>query len=90
MNLSKVKSIKKIAKGKVRNLTVSKNHTFVTENGIVTHNCDLADAGVIMSIQGILEGKPYYFAQSGEYITAAPGFNIIATANTKGKGSDDG
>ena len=57
---------------------------------LLMEELDLADAGVIMSIQGILEGKPYYFAQSGEYITAAPGFNIIATANTKGKGSDDG
>lgn len=36
----KIKSIKKIGKGRVINLTVHKNHTFITENGIVTHNCD--------------------------------------------------
>jgi MoxR-like ATPase len=43
-----------------------------------------------MCLQGILEGKPYFFALSGEYVFPAPGFTIIATANTKGKGSDDG
>ena len=61
-------------------------------NGVVLllEELDTADAGVIMALQGILEGKPYYFAQSGEYVYPQPGFNIIATANTKGKGSDDG
>ena len=61
-------------------------------NGVtlLLEEIDTADAGVIMALQGILEGKPYYFAQSGEYVYPQPGFNIIATANTKGKGSDDG
>lgn len=36
----KVKSIKSLGQSRVINLTVHKNHTFVTENGIVTHNCD--------------------------------------------------
>jgi DNA polymerase III delta prime subunit len=40
MYLEKVKSIKKIGIRKVRNLTVYKNHTFITKNGIVTHNCE--------------------------------------------------
>jgi len=40
--------------------------------------------------QPILEGKPYYFKLTNEIIYPTPGFNIIATANTKGKGSDDG
>ena len=44
----------------------------------------------LMCIQGILEGKPYFVKKTGEVITAAPGFNIIATANTKGRGTDDG
>jgi hypothetical protein len=57
---------------------------------LLLEELDTADAGIIMALQGILEGKPYYFAQSGEYIYPAPGFNVIATANTKGKGSDDG
>ena len=51
---------------------------------------DAAEANNIMCLQGILEGKPFYFALAGEWITPAPGFTIVATGNTKGKGSDDG
>jgi MoxR-like ATPase len=41
-------------------------------------------------MQGIMEGKPYFNKKSGEYIYPATGFNVIATANTKGRGSDEG
>jgi hypothetical protein len=44
----------------------------------------------IMALQGVLEGKPVLIKKTGEVIEPADGFNIIATANTKGKGSDDG
>lgn len=44
----------------------------------------------LMCLQGILEGKPYYNKKSGEVVHPAPGFNVIATANTKGRGSDEG
>ena len=44
----------------------------------------------IMCLQGILEGKPVLVKKTGETITPQAGFNVIATANTKGKGSDDG
>jgi hypothetical protein len=44
----------------------------------------------LMCLQGILEGKPYYNKKSGEMVYPKPGFNIIATANTKGRGSDEG
>ncbi len=44
----------------------------------------------IMCLQGILEGKPVLIKKTGEVVNPAPGFNVIATANTKGKGSDDG
>lgn len=44
----------------------------------------------IMCLQGILEGKPVVVKKTGETITPAAGFNVIATANTKGKGSEDG
>lgn len=44
----------------------------------------------LMCIQGILEGKSYFIKKTGEVISAAPGFNVIATANTKGRGTDDG
>jgi len=44
----------------------------------------------IMCLQGILEGKPVLVKKTGETISPAAGFNVIATANTKGKGSEDG
>jgi hypothetical protein len=44
----------------------------------------------IMCLQGVLEGKPILIKKTGEVIRPAPGFNVIATANTKGKGSEDG
>ena len=44
----------------------------------------------IMCLQGILEGKPVLVKKTGEIVEPAQGFNIIATANTKGKGSEDG
>jgi MoxR-like ATPase len=44
----------------------------------------------IMCLQGILEGKPVLIKKTGELIRPAAGFNVLATANTKGKGSDDG
>ena len=54
---------------------------------------DEIDAGApntLLCLQPILEGKPYYFKLKNEMIVPKAGFNIIATANTKGKGSDDG
>ena len=44
----------------------------------------------IMCLQGVLEGKPVLIKKTGETVTPAEGFNVIATANTKGRGSDDG
>lgn len=44
----------------------------------------------IMCLQGVLEGKPVLVKKTGEVIVPAPGFTVIATANTKGRGSDDG
>lgn len=51
---------------------------------------DAGSANTLLCLQPILEGKPYYFKLKNEVIVPAAGFNIIATANTKGKGSDDG
>jgi MoxR-like ATPase len=51
---------------------------------------DAGAANTLLCLQPILEGKPYYFKLKNEMIVPAKGFNIIATANTKGKGSDDG
>ena len=44
----------------------------------------------IMCLQGVLEGKPIMIKKTGEVIHPAAGFTIFATANTKGKGSEDG
>ena len=44
----------------------------------------------IMCLQGVLEGKPVLIKKTGETVSPAEGFNVIATANTKGRGSDDG
>ena len=51
---------------------------------------DAGSANTLLCLQPILEGKPYYFKLKNEMIIPAAGFNVIATANTKGKGSDDG
>ena len=44
----------------------------------------------LMCLQGILEGKPYYNKKTGEVVKPADGFTVIATANTKGRGSEEG
>lgn len=44
----------------------------------------------LSSLQRVLEGKPFMLKKKGEVISPAPGFTVFATANTKGKGSDDG
>ena len=46
---------------------------------------DLA-SNKILCLQSILEGKGVFLKKIGKYIKPAPGFNVIATANTKGKG----
>jgi MoxR-like ATPase len=50
---------------------------------------DLA-SNKILCLQSILEGKGVFLKKIGRYVKPAKGFNVIATANTKGKGSDDG
>jgi MoxR-like ATPase len=57
---------------------------------LLIDEADRADPGKAMCLQGILEGKPYYMKKTGEIVEAAHGFNVIVTANTKGRGSDDG
>ena len=50
---------------------------------------DLA-SNKILCLQPILEGKGIFLKKIGRFIQPAAGFNVVATANTKGKGSDDG
>jgi len=72
----------------------------VWQNGPVIHAMergailllDEVDLGSnkLMCLQPVLEGKPIFLKKINKLITPTSGFNIIATANTKGKGSDDG
>jgi hypothetical protein len=41
-------------------------------------------------LQRVLEGKPFLLKKKNELVSPAPGFTVFATANTKGKGSEDG
>ncbi len=50
---------------------------------------DLA-SNKIMCLQSLLEGKGVYLKKINQYVKPADGFNVIATANTKGRGSDSG
>ena len=50
---------------------------------------DLA-SNKILCLQPILEGKGLFLKKIGRFVEPAVGFNVVATANTKGKGSDDG
>ena len=53
---------------------------------------DEVDLGthLIMCLQSILEGKGKFIPKIGKFVRPAKGFTIMATANTKGKGSEDG
>jgi hypothetical protein len=57
---------------------------------VLLDEIDAGSANTLMCLQPILEGNRYYFKLKNEVVVPAAGFNIIATANTKGKGSDDG
>jgi hypothetical protein len=50
---------------------------------------DLA-SNKILCLQSVLEGKGIFLKKIGRFVKPVSGFNVIATANTKGKGSDDG
>ena len=50
---------------------------------------DLA-SNKILCLQPVLEGKGIFLKKIGKFVQPAKGFNVVATANTKGKGSDDG
>jgi hypothetical protein len=43
----------------------------------------------MMCLQPVLEGKGVFLKKIGLYVKPAPGFNVVATANTKGKGESD-
>lgn len=57
---------------------------------LILDEVDAGAANTLMCLQPVLEGKPIYFKLKNEMVVPARGFTIVATANTKGKGSEDG
>lgn len=57
---------------------------------VLIDEIDMLDANRAAGLFTILEGKGVYIKQTNEMVHPTPGFNVIATANTKGKGSEDG
>jgi len=60
-----------------------------TGSVLLLDEIDLA-SHAIMCLQPVLEGKGVFLKKVNRWVTPKDGFTIIATANTKGKGSDDG
>ena len=56
---------------------------------LLLDECDLG-SNKLMCLQPVLEGKGVYLKKVNKWITPKSGFNVMATANTKGKGSEDG
>jgi hypothetical protein len=56
---------------------------------LLLDECDLG-SNKLMCLQPVLEGKGVYLKKVNKWITPKNGFNVMATANTKGKGSEDG
>ena len=56
---------------------------------LLLDECDLG-SNKLMCLQPVLEGKGVYLKKVNKWITPKEGFNVMTTANTKGKGSEDG
>ena len=56
---------------------------------LLLDECDLC-SNKLMCLQPVLEGKGVYLKKVNKWVTPKQGFNVMATANTKGKGSEDG
>ena len=57
--------------------------------GLLLDECDLG-SNKLLALQPVLEGKGVFLKKINKWISAKAGFNVMATANTKGKGSEDG
>ena len=56
---------------------------------LLLDECDLG-SNKLLCLQPVLEGQGVYLKKINKWVTPKAGFNVMATANTKGKGSDDG
>ena len=57
---------------------------------VLLDEIDVGHTNKIMCLQSILEGQGVLLKAKNEFVKPAPGFNIFATSNTKGRGSEDG
>ena len=56
---------------------------------LLLDECDLG-SNKLLALQPVLEGKGVYLKKVNQWVAPKKGFNVMATANTKGKGSEDG
>ncbi len=56
---------------------------------LLLDECDLG-SNKLLALQPVLEGKGVFLKKINKWIVPKDGFNVMATANTKGKGSEDG
>ena len=56
---------------------------------LLLDECDLG-SNKLLALQPVLEGKGVFLKKVNKWIVPKKGFNVFATANTKGKGSEDG
>ncbi len=56
---------------------------------LLLDECDLG-SNKLLALQPVLEGHGVYLKKVNKWVKPAKGFNVMATANTKGKGSDSG
>jgi hypothetical protein len=56
---------------------------------LLLDECDLG-SNKLLALQPVLEGNGVYLKKVNKWVKPAKGFNVMATANTKGKGSEDG
>lgn len=66
--------------------------TMAMRNGsiLLLDEIDVGHTNKILCLQSIMEGNGVLLKATNEYVRPAPGFNIFATSNTKGRGSEDG
>ena len=57
---------------------------------LLLEEIDSLDSNLALQLNTALEGRPYYFTLTGEYVIPRPGFNIIGIGNTKGQGNETG
>lgn len=58
--------------------------------GVLLDEVDAGHVNRILTLQSVMEGKGVFIKEKNEWVPAAEGFQVFATSNTKGRGSEDG